>query len=103
MFPKMDHKQQNSTTNLVIEPAFADSKHSQQRKRSLIRDLTIVLSCLSTLVCVCCAYLVLSPKDSAFDLGLANIEIRRIKEVLNAVVGALPHEKKQEVSIDHCL
>merc|ERR1711956_152461 len=32
-----------------------------------------------------------------FDMRLANVEIRRIKEVLNAVVGALPHDKKQEV------
>ena len=96
----MDQKH-NSTTNLVIEEtALADCKQTQQGKRSLIRDVTIVLSCLSTLAC--CVYLVLSAKDGVFDMRSANVEIRRIKEVLNAVVGALPYEKKQEVRIGHC-
>ena len=95
----------NSTASLVAY------MQSQQRKRSL-RDVTIVVSCFAILAW--CGYLTLSVKDGRFflymyssdqafegvlDMRMAEMEIKRIEEVVNEVVAAIPAEKNPEVRI----
>merc|ERR1719367_982895 len=67
---------------------------SQQRKRTL-RDVTIVVSCFAILAW--CGYLTLSVKDGTFDMRMAEMEIKRIEDVVNDVVAAIPAEKNPEV------
>merc|ERR1712183_708726 len=78
----------NSTASLVAY------MQSQQRKRSL-RDVTIVVSCFAILAW--CGYLTLSVKDGVLDMRMAEMEIKRIENVVNEVVAAIPAEKNPEV------
>ena len=99
-------KEDNSKTLTLVQ-----YMQSQQRKRSL-RDVTIVVSCFAILAW--CGYLTLSVKDGRFflymyssdqafegvlDMRMAEMEIKRIEEVVNEVVAAIPAEKNPEVRI----
>merc|ERR1719367_1065539 len=67
---------------------------SQRRKRTL-REVTIVVSCFAILAW--CGYLTLSVKDGVLDMRMAELEMKRIEEVVNDVVAAMPAEKNPEV------
>jgi len=95
----MDSKKGSSFVPLMGEGvsntlSLAEYLKSQQRKRS-VRDAIVVISCF--LILAWCGYLTLSVKDGTFNMRLAEMEIKKIEEVVNDVVAAIPSEKNPEV------
>jgi len=94
----MGHKDDSTFSPLMEEgnpqAALVDYIQTRQRKRSL-RDATIVFSCFAILAW--CGYLTLSVKDGIFEMKMAKMEIRRIEDVVDDVVAAIPSEKNPEV------
>jgi len=94
----MGHKDDSTFSPLMEEGSpqatLIDYVQARQRKRSL-RDVTIVFSCFALLAW--CGYLTLSVRDGVFEMKLAKIEMRKIEDVVNDVVAAMPSEKNKEV------
>merc|ERR1712223_1926264 len=97
VFCKMGHKDDSTLSPLMEEGSpqatLIDYVQARQRKRSL-RDVTIVFSCFALLAW--CGYLTLSVRDGVFEMKLAKIEMRKIEDVVNDVVAAMPSEKNKE-------